>query len=125
MQQAEEVGNCGILKEGRKVMVVDFKYSEILEQMPIIQEVLPKLVNYHTNKASCSGGHSHQRFPWFHWLSSPKHRLTPHPKVSSIKLMRKQSQYISLMEECIACTAEASSECRNVLCTTRDSTDVA
>jgi hypothetical protein len=49
----------------RKVILVDFERSEILKQMPILQEISPNRKRKHlysTNKASCSGGPPYQRF---------------------------------------------------------------
>ena len=51
--------------EGRKVMLVDFERSEILKQMPILQEISPNRKRKHlysTDGASCSGGPPYQRF---------------------------------------------------------------
>ena len=45
--------------EGRKVMLVDFERSEILKQMPILQEMSPNRKRKHlhpTDKALCGGG---------------------------------------------------------------------
>jgi serine/threonine protein kinase len=43
--------------EGRKVMLVDFERSEILKQVPILQEISPNRKRKHlysTDRASCS-----------------------------------------------------------------------
>jgi hypothetical protein len=51
--------------EGGKVMLVDFERSEILTQMPILQEISPNKKRKHlqtTDRASCSGGPPYQRF---------------------------------------------------------------
>ncbi|CAG8982361.1 hypothetical protein HYALB_00013990, partial [Hymenoscyphus albidus] len=51
--------------EGRKVILVDFERSEILKQMPILQEISPNRKRKHlylADTASCSSQHHHQRF---------------------------------------------------------------
>ncbi|CAG8977997.1 hypothetical protein HYALB_00000666 [Hymenoscyphus albidus] len=51
--------------EGQKVILVDFERSEILKQMPILQEISPNRKRKHlylADTASCSGQHHHQRF---------------------------------------------------------------
>jgi hypothetical protein len=53
--------------KGGNVILVDLKRSEILKQMPILQEISPNWKRKHlysTNGASCSGG-PHQRFSDF------------------------------------------------------------
>ncbi|RFU32574.1 hypothetical protein B7463_g3766, partial [Scytalidium lignicola] len=51
--------------EIRNVVLVDFERSEILKQMPILQEISPNRKRKHlppANKISCNGGPGYQRF---------------------------------------------------------------
>jgi hypothetical protein len=64
--------NCGVEhrdvrppnSEGQKVILVDFERSEILKQMPILQEISPnrKRKHLYTDVASCCGRHHYQCF---------------------------------------------------------------